>query len=158
MRRRVRTHAYRLNSLVIALVGVGAAVYALSLPIGTLAQPGSGLWPLVVSVVLTLSAIALLVAERDPEDYEPMVVRTFIALAGFALLALFILGFQLMGLTIPSLLLVFVWMRWLARESWTVSALVAVISTVVFVVVFVVLLGVPMPKDPVLSLLIGGRF
>lgn len=158
MKKHARTHAYRSSSLVIALIGLGAGIYALSLPLGTLAQPGSGLWPLMVSCLLTLSALYLLFSENDPGDYEPVMARTLVAVFGFLLLAAFIIGFQFVGLTIPSIVLIFVWLRWLAGEPWRLALLVSLGATVLFVVVFVVLLSVPVPNDPILNLLTGRGF
>lgn len=158
MKTHAKAHAYRASSLLIALVGVASGLYAMSLPIGTFAQPGSGLWPLVVSIVMTFCALLLLFTENDSSEYEPVRARTLVALFGFILLAAFIVAFQFVGLTIPSLLLIFIWLRWLAAEPWRLSLLIAIGATVVFVVVFVILLGVPVPNDPILHLLTGGRF
>jgi putative tricarboxylic transport membrane protein len=137
---------------------MAAGLYALSLPLGTFAQPGSGLWPLIVSIVLTVCALLLLVTENDPSDYESAVARTVVAVFGFLLLAAFIVGFQFVGLTIPSLVLIFVWLRWLAGEPWRLALLVSIGATALFVTVFVVLLSVPVPNDPIVSLLTGRGF
>ena len=157
MRKHARAHAYRANSLVIALVGAGAMLYSLSLPIGSFVQPGSGMWPLIVSGLMTFCALLLMFTEKN-DDYEPIVLRTVVAAIGFVLLALFIVGFQLIGLTIPSVLLIFIWLRWLAGEPWRLSLLIAIGGSAVFAFVFVILLGVPVPNDPILNLLTGGRF
>lgn len=154
----IRRWAYRANSFVVLLLGLAAALYASTLKVGTLASPGAGLWPLAVSVALVAFAAILLVTERDTDDYEPLEKRTVIVVLAVLLLAGFVIGFSAIGLSIPAFLLLFIWLRWLAGESWMLTLIVSLVGAAAFVVVFVVLLGVQVPSDPVLSLLTGGRY
>ena len=45
----------------------------------------------------------------------------------------------------PTLLLLFAWLRFLGRESWLSSAVIAVASTAVAYALFIIGLGVPLP-------------
>lgn len=149
---------FRLNSLVVATLGVVLCVMALQLPLGTFAAPGAGMWPLLISATLTVIALVLLFTEGDGHDYEPLTKRSWITLIGFVWIAAFIVMFTYVGLTISAFVFSFVWLRWLAKESWRITLIGSLGFTVAFVVIFGVLLRVPMPHDPVLSLLTTGRF
>ncbi|MEV0972014.1 tripartite tricarboxylate transporter TctB family protein [Microtetraspora glauca] len=143
---------YRLNSLVVMLFALGVMGYALSLPLGDLQQPGAGMWPLAVSVVMALAALGLLVGERDDGDYEPLTRRTWIIVAGFGLMGAFIVIFSIAGLTLASFLMCLVWLRFMAEYRWRTSLVLSIALTAIAVLTFSVLLGIPMPHD-VLSVL-----
>lgn len=149
---------FRLNSLAIALLGAVCMVMALQLPIGTPQAPGAGMWPLLVSAGLTLTSLFILFTEHDASDYESLTRRSFISLAGFVWIAVFVVMFSKLGFTIAALVFSVVWLRFLARESWRLTLIASPLFTVSFVLIFSVLLRVPVPHDPVLSLLTGGRY
>ncbi|MER6170730.1 tripartite tricarboxylate transporter TctB family protein [Streptosporangium sp. NPDC001681] len=138
---------YRLNSLVIMLFALGVMTYALSLPLGGLQQPGAGMWPLAVSVVMALAALGLLVGERDDGDYEPLTRRTWIIVAGFGLMGAFIVIFSIAGLTLASFLMCLVWLRFMAEYRWRTSLVLSIALTAIAVLTFSVMLGIPMPHD-----------
>lgn len=150
----VGLRSYRLTSLVIAVIGLACAAYAFTLPLGSLNNPGAGVWPLVLGVTLTVAALLLFFFEKTGEDYEPLTKRSWIILAAFGVMAGFAFLFSMVGLTIPSLLLCIVWMKFFAHESWLTSIGLGVLFTAVFVAVFGVLLRVPMPSDPVLNVIL----
>lgn len=149
---------FRLNSLAVALFGVGCIVLSLELPIGSFSAPGAGLWPLIVSTGLTLLALFILIAEHDGGDYEPLTKRSLITVVGFLWIAVFVVMFTLIGFTLSSLIFSLVWLRFLARESWKFTLIASPAFTIAFVLIFSVALRVPVPFDPVLDLLSGGRF
>jgi putative tricarboxylic transport membrane protein len=138
---------YRINSLVVMLFALGCMVYALSLPLGNLQRPGAGFWPLTISLVMAAAAAGLLLTERDSDDYEPLTRRTWIIVAGFALMGAFILVFSVAGLTSATFLLCLAWLRFMAGYGWRTSLLLSIAFTVLTVLSFSVLLGVPMPHD-----------
>lgn len=150
--------SFRLNSLAVALLGAVCMVMSLQLPIGTFQAPGAGLWPLLVSTVLTIVALFILFTENDGTDYESLTKRSFITLAGFVWISIFIVMFTMIGFTLSSLIFSVVWLRFLARESWKFTLIAAPAFTVAFVLIFSVALRVPVPFDPVLSLLTNGKF
>jgi hypothetical protein len=49
------------------------------------------------------------------------------------------------GFEIPATLLMFVWLRFLGRESWRLSIITSLATVVAFYIVFVGLLAVPIP-------------
>ncbi len=149
---------FRLNSLAVALLGVVCMMMALQLPVGTPQTPGAGMWPLLVSIGLTAAALFILFTEHDGSDYESLTRRSLISLIGFVWIAAFVVMFELFGFTISSFVFSVVWLRFLARESWRFTLIAAPLFTVSFVLIFSVLLRVPVPHDPVLSLITSGRF
>lgn len=151
----VKTQRFRLVSLTILAVAVLCIGYSLTLPLGTPANPGAGAWPLILSSGMGVAALVTFIREKDGSDYERVSNRTWIIVVGFALMAAFVVAFTFVGLTISCFALMVVWLRWMARESWTLSLLVAAGCTIGFVVGFDVLLKVPMPADPVVSLFEG---
>ncbi|WP_448811763.1 tripartite tricarboxylate transporter TctB family protein [Agromyces bauzanensis] len=149
---------FRLSSLVVVLIGVAFLVMSLQLPIGTFQTPGAGMWPMLVSIALIVAAVFLLITEPDGADYEPLTRRTLISVLGFLWIAAFVVMFQAVGFTFASLIFSVVWLRFLARESWKFTLIASPVFTIAFVLIFSVALGVPVPHDPVLSFITGGRF
>lgn len=142
---------YSLTSLVLVVIGVACALYAATLPLGTLKNPGAGVWPLALGIGLAVSSLVLFFFEKSGDDYEPLTKRSWIIVAAFMVMAGFAALFSMMGLTVPSLLLCVIWMKFFANETWLTSLGLGVAFTAVFVLVFGVLLRVPMPSDPVLN-------
>jgi putative tricarboxylic transport membrane protein len=134
-----------------------AAVSAHQLALGTLAEPQAGLWPFLVALVVIASAAVLVVVD-DPEDYEAWTGGSGRVLAGAVALLLFVGIFQTLGFIVPAALFLFVWLRFLAKESWRVSAVVAAGGALSVFVVFQTVLGVRFPADPIAALLgmVGG--
>lgn len=149
---------FRLVSLFIVLLGGVFLWMSLQLPLGTFQAPGAGMWPVLVSGFLIATAIFVLFTERDGADYEGLTKRSIVSVLGFVWIGAFVVMFTLIGLTLSSLIFSLVWLKFFARESWRFTLIATVVFTVAFVVIFPVLLGVPTPHDPVLSLITGGRY
>ncbi|MFE5309770.1 tripartite tricarboxylate transporter TctB family protein [Isoptericola sp. NPDC056573] len=131
--------------LVTLAVGVGGVVVALALGVGTPAQPGSGMWPLVVSVALVVLALAQLVVGRAGGDGERFTRHSWMPLVGLATLLGLVALLPVIGFEIPSLLLSLVWMRFLGGESWRTSVVCSLGAVVALYLVFVAALGTNVP-------------
>jgi hypothetical protein len=128
------------------VIGVVSLVYALSLGVGSPAQPGPGLWPIVISVVLVVCSVVLLVFGRGGgEDYEEFTSGARVIAMGVVSLGVFVLLFQRVGFELPCLLVLVFWIRFLGGESWRTTVLVSVGVTVAFYALFIVALGTPIP-------------
>lgn len=149
---------FRLVSLVIVLIGAVILMMSLQLPVGTFEAPGAGMWPVLVSAALMIGAAVIMFTERDGSDYEPLTKRSFVSLGGFVWIGLFVVMFANIGFTLASLIFSIVWLRFFAKESWKLSIIATLGFTIAFVVIFAVALNVPLPHDPVLSFLSGGRY
>jgi putative tricarboxylic transport membrane protein len=133
-------------AVVTGLVGVAGVVGSLGLGLGRLTGPGPGLWPLVVSVVITTLSVVLALTGRhgtDTERFSRASVMTAVAVLTLVLLGV---ALPLIGFEIPSLLLTFVWLRFLGKESWRSSIVISVGTVFAFYVLFVLLLQIPLPR------------
>lgn len=141
----VRAHAHRIASVCLVALGVFGIVESSKLGLGDLTEPGPGLWPLVLSTVVVGSAAVLFVVD-DPRDYERWSGRSAMIGAGIVGLAAYIVAFSLLGFAISTALLIGVWLRVFARESWRSTIVLTVAGAVALYLIFAVLLNVPFPE------------
>jgi len=132
-------------ALVVVLLGAVALAGSLSLGVGTLSAPGPGTWPAVVGVVLIVLGLVLAARARHTDDAERFTRAGLLVLAAVATMAVFVAVVGLIGFEIPTALLAFVWLRLLGRESWRVSIVLSLATTVAFYLLFVAALDVTIP-------------
>lgn len=140
----------RIPPLILLLVGIAAVVESIQLSLGALNSPGPGLWPLIVSAALVVTA-ALLTLFPDASVHEAWTRQTLAIAGGVGSLGIFVILFQAIGFVIPAFLLLLLWLRVFAHEPWRWALPLAVGGAVVFNIVFVELLGVPFPDDVAVS-------
>lgn len=140
----VRRHLFRLAPLVLVGIGLFAALSARALDVGSLTDPGPGMWPVVVSLVTTVSA-ALLVWRDVPEDYETWSRTSLLVITGVLVLGVFIELFEVLGFPLAAFILLFVWLKGLAGERWWVALSLAVLGGVGLELIFAGLFEVPFP-------------
>lgn len=129
----------------------GSALYlvqATRLPLGSVEQPGAGLFPLLVGAFLLAASAAHLLQDLRRSPGTPLlpsaetgrrVMGVVAALGAFCLLLPW-LGY---GVTALGLLLAILRLFGLAR--WGMTAAVALVATVASYYLFAVVLGVPLP-------------
>lgn len=132
-------------ALTVIALGLAGAAGSWALGPGTPADPGSGTWPLLVSVAITALGVVLLGLARRTADTEVFSRSSWKVLVGVATMVGFVAVVGVIGFEIPSALLAFVWLRFLGGESWRLSAIASVLIVVAFYTVFVGLLSVPIP-------------
>jgi hypothetical protein len=138
--------AYQTVAAVVGIVvGIGAAVLANGYGLGSLRQPGPGLWPFVVGVVITVLSVLLLLLGRRLTDSEAFTRSSVLAAAGAVTFVGFGLLMPLVGFEIPALVLCVIWLRFLGRESWRSTAIVSVVTTTAFYFLFLYGLRIPLP-------------
>lgn len=135
----------RSSAILLTVTGIVLSVLAINLGLGTLDQPGPGLWPLITSTLLVLSGVAGLFYD-SPKDYERWNTRSILIVAGIVVLALYIPLVLLLGFLFTSFALMLVWLHFFANEKWIISFGLAILGAVSFYVIFDVLLGVPLPR------------
>jgi putative tricarboxylic transport membrane protein len=150
----IRGQLHRIGPLLVLAVGVGALVGAVGLSLGTLTAPGPGLWPFIVALLLTGTALILVVID-DPQDYEPWTRGTARIAGGVAGLAVFVVAFETIGFLLPAFLMLLLWLRVFGGESWRWALGLALAGSVGFYLLFDTVLGVPFPDDVVAGL-VGG--
>ena len=100
----------RFGSLFLLLVGVYALIHSARLPLGNWEQPGAGVFPFVLSLLLSVIGIALLVSSTEGakfnwKDSLSRQTKTW-TIIGFT--AGFILGFDRLGFVPTSGLYLFI--------------------------------------------------
>ena len=128
------------------LLGAAGAYGSIQFGLGEVTDPGAGLWPFVICVLIVGCSLALLIGGKRFWDAEAFSRNSLIV--GIALLTLVALVCALpyVGFEIPCLVLCFVWLRFLGKETWLMSTVISVGVTVGFWLVFVFALGIPLPR------------
>lgn len=134
----------RTVAVVCALAAGLAAWAATRLGLGPLRDPGPGLWPLIAAVVMLAAAISLVVWP-DVEVQEPFTRDTLLVFAALASLIVYAFVFERAGFELPTVALLVLWLRVLARESWRITIAVSIGAVVAVALVFVVALNVNLP-------------
>lgn len=130
----------------LVLIGVGglAMLGSANLGMGSMADPGPGLWPMVASLGLLTCSVAYLV-RPDRNAAEPIGREATVVLLGTLSVVLYAVLFERIGFEIPSVLLLVLWLRGFGQESWRTSVAVALAATAAVYAVFIVALGVSLP-------------
>jgi putative tricarboxylic transport membrane protein len=129
--------------MVLGLLWVYFAYSSFSL--GGLRQPGPGLWPVMVGAFVALISLVLLLTERDDTEYEPFTSKWKHVASGVLATAVFIVLYTYVGFLVAGFLLMFFWARFLGKESWRLSLIVAASTSLLGFLIFGELLGVPLP-------------
>lgn len=132
-------------AVVVVALGVAALLGSWALGVGSPRKPDAGLWPLLVSAVLVVLAVALLATARRPSDAERFSRTSWLVLAGIVTMVGFVAVIEVVGFEVPAALLCLVWLRFLGRESWRTSIVTSLAVVAGFYAVFVAALAVPIP-------------
>lgn len=132
-------------AVVVVALGAAALVGALSLGAGSAGKPGSGTWPVLISLTLIVLGLALLPSVRRTSDAERFTQPSWMVLVGIATMVVFVVLISIIGFEIPAALLAFVWLRFLGHESWRSSIITSLGVVVAFYLIFVAALSVPIP-------------
>ena len=99
------------GALVGIAIGVGGAVLAYGYGLGSLREPGPGLWPFVVSVLIAGLSLILLVVGRGLTDSEAFTRSSALPVMGVVTFVAFGLLMPVTGFEIPALVLCVTWLR-----------------------------------------------
>lgn len=139
--------AYQVVAALVALViGVGGIVLSWGYGLGSLSDPGPGLWPFAVSVLIAGMSLVLLAIGPRLTDTEKFTRASWLPIVGTVTFVGVALLLPVVGFEIPSVLLSLVWTRFMGGETWRSSILVSIGSVIAFHLLFVELLGVPLPR------------
>jgi putative tricarboxylic transport membrane protein len=133
------------GALVGIAIGVGGAVLAYGYGLGSLREPGPGLWPFVVSVLIAALSLILLVVGRGLADSEAFTRGSALPVIGVVTFVAFGLLMPVTGFEIPALVLCVTWLRFLGRESWRNTIVISVLTTAAFYLLFLYGLQIPLP-------------
>jgi putative tricarboxylic transport membrane protein len=141
-------YARRLNvvaALVPLAIGVVAGIMSWNLGVGTLPAPGPGMWPLVVSIAMVVASAVLVLQSRPRGDEERFTKDVVVVAVAAASLVAYAFLFELVGFEIPTVALLVLWLKGLGRESWRLTAVVAIVATAALYLLFITALGVSLP-------------
>lgn len=132
----------------LALLAIFAVTQALRLEVGSLARPGPGFFPLVLSAALAVVAAALLVRSRRAKDgppipREPTARGRLAATAGA--LAAYVLLFERLGFVLATVGMLAFLFAALGRYRWPIAVGAAVVVTLAAWVLFDTWLHVRLP-------------
>jgi hypothetical protein len=133
------------SAIVVTALGAAGILGSIRLGLGSPAEPEPGLWPFLISVLLVVLGIALGLFGRNVLDAEKFSRSSLQVAAGLLSLVVFTLLLGRIGFEIPALLLNVVWLRFLGRETWRMTAVLSVGITIAFYLLFVSALNVPIP-------------
>jgi len=133
------------STLVVTALAAGAALLSLRMGLGTPQQPEPGMWPFVVSLVAVVLGLAQLVLGRRGGEGEKFSRPSLLTLCGFLTLVGLVALMPVIGFEIPSLVLCFLWMKFLGGESWRSATLYSVLVVVTFYLLFILALGTSIP-------------
>ena len=133
------------SSLVVLGVGIGAAVLAILMGVGTPDKPQPGLWPFIISCVMVALGLFQLIAGRHNRDAEKFTLMSTAPLTGLVTLAAMVALMPLIGFELPALVLCIIWMRFLGGETWRSTLIVSASVVIAFYGIFVLALGTSIP-------------
>ena len=133
------------GGLVGVAIGIGGAALSAGYGLGSLSEPGPGLWPFVVSVLIVMLCVALLVVGRGLGDAEAFTRASVLTVVGIVTFVGFGLLLPLSGFEIPALALCVIWLRFLGGESWRNTMVISVVTVTVFYCLFLYGLRIPLP-------------
>lgn len=113
--------------------------------------PKSGFFPFYVSLIIVVSSLFILLGAlrmRGPKGRAAFVERAQMVRVLQVLIpaAVYVLGVQLIGIYVSSIIYIIGFMRWVGRYPWWKSVLIGVVIVVTFFFMFEVWFQVPLFK------------
>lgn len=141
----------RRAGLFFILLGVAVSIYTLStLKLGTIHQPGPGLFPLISGVgIAALAAFWLAANRKCNNDCEPLWQESqwLPPLLGVIVTIVYAALMEPLGYTLSTLIFLLAWQKIIEREKWLKASIIAVVGTVTMYIVFAYLLRVDLPGE-----------
>lgn len=125
--------------------GVAGALLAYGYGLGSLGEPGPGLWPFMLAVTITVLSVALLIVCRSLQDSEAFTRSSLQVLVGVVTFVVLAFLMPVIGFEIPAFAMSVVWLRFLGGESWRSTVLVGLGTTAAFYFLFLYALGIALP-------------
>lgn len=141
----------RRGSLIFLAAGIYGLVFSIGLPLGRWNQPGPGVFPFAISVLLCVSGALWFIRGKKKETTEWVgledFVRRFIRpLKIVGITAVFILALHPLGYLLTSTLFIFILFLWVSRYRLSVAVVLAVVFGAGSWLFFEKLLATPLPK------------
>lgn len=125
----------RAGGLIFLFTGIYGFIFSIQLPLGKLNEPGPGVLPLSLSILLWISGILWLMLgkgrgrEKARIDLRGFIRKSLTPLQIVVLTAAFIFLLSLLGYLVASTLYLFIIFLWVSRyKLWTAAGLAIVIG------------------------------
>ncbi len=141
----------RRGSLIFLAAGIYGLVFSIGLPLGRWNQPGPGVFPITISVLLCFSGVLWFIRGKKKETAEPFglgnFIRKFISpIKIVGITAAFILALQPLGYLLTSIIYIFVLFFWVSRYRLRIALMLAMVFGAGSWLFFEKLLATPLPK------------
>lgn len=138
----------RAGSLIFLAAGMYGLILSLQVPMGKWNEPGAGVFPLIISILLCMSGAFLFVTGkgRVEIDWPAIIKQQWTPFRIVALTAGFILALNPLGYLVTSSLYIFLLLFWISRYRLWFSMGLAVIIGIGSWYIFAKLLAVPLPQ------------
>lgn len=144
------TKQERRAGIFLLLLGIAVMYYAIvDLKIGTITQPGPGLFPFISGGgIAILCTIWILTNLKAMQKVEPLWQKGELRTPVFAVVIITVYTVLLdqLGYALSTALFFVAWQVIIEREKWLKTALVTVIGTLAMYLLFSYLLSVPLPE------------
>jgi hypothetical protein len=145
-------------SLCFLLLGGAYLIGSFSLPLGPAAQPGPGLFPVLVGIAMIIFSLHLFIQSLKPEEIPGEEEDPFprgkdlqrVAFIAGALI-LFAVSLKIMGYILSSAVLIGVVLRVLGLKSWARILLISTLTAALSYLLFASVLEAPLPRGVLFS-------
>jgi putative tricarboxylic transport membrane protein len=142
----------RAASLIFLFAGIYGIVFSLQLPLGHLREPGPGMLPLCLSILLFLSGVLGFINGRRKRaeriDWHGMAKKVITPLKIVGITGGFVLAMESLGYLITSSLYIFLLFFWISRYRLWVSIGLSLFIGAGSWYFFGKILSVPLPRGP----------
>ncbi len=142
-----------ISSIFWLAMGILLTIWAISYPIGSFSQPGPGLYPLVLGILLIFLSLNLLFGKIKKnldlkEISSPIFTRGGWKKVGYTVLILILATFffERIGYLFTFFLLIMLLMIGAGHKSWKRILLISFFSALGIYIIFVLLLKQPLPR------------
>ncbi len=124
------------------------AYMAYGLKLGTIAQPGPGLWPfLLCMTIVILGSVAGFTNFQEKKRADFALKKMIKPLMAAASIGLYAFAMEYVGYTLPTVALTIFWLKVIGGEKWRITLAISFTVSALFYLIFSYLLGVPFPPD-----------
>jgi putative tricarboxylic transport membrane protein len=121
-------------------------VFALQLPASRNGVPGPGTWPILISVIMLISAIVVAIQAVRSEGAAPLdmlgkdQIRVYLSMI---MLVIYLIGMNLIGFAVSTFVMLFGFISWFSSYRWYTRGVAAFVITAVVYCIFQYALKVP---------------
>ena len=143
--------AHLILAVITGLLSLAYLGQGLTYPLGTLARPGPGIFPLFIGIMIFLGSLstALGAMRKDtlPEEVQWPDKRGFWRIAAVTIVTLaYVIGLSNLGQIVSSVVVTFVVLHVMGMRSWVLKIGLALMIGFSTYYLFAKLLGVPLPQ------------